>query len=74
MKGIYVEIGNTLQTVKKNSDGSLSPVRVQCVEGVGCNDCYFRPGNCEFLLCSIGDRFDRKSVIFTKVNEEGGAE
>lgn len=74
MKGIYVEVGKILQMTEKNSSGIIESVRVQCVEQAGCNGCYFRPGNCEFLVCSRWDRLDGKHVIFTEVNEEGGAE
>ena len=74
MRGIYVEIGDTLHAVKRDSGESVTSARVQCVEGEGCKDCYFRPGNCGLLLCSIGDRFDGKSVIFKEVEKKGGAE
>lgn len=73
MSGIYVEVGDCLQLSEKCA-GEKKRMRVKCVEQAGCNGCYFRPFNCESLECSRNDRLDGKSVIFVRVNEEGGAE
>lgn len=77
MKGIYLEVGDTLQVVETLEDMSRRIVRVQCVEKVGCVGCHFREHECESLLCSRMDRIDGKSVIFSEVERierKGGVE
>lgn len=71
---IYLEVGDILKVIERREDMSRKLLRVQCVEKIGCVGCHFRELNCESLLCSRIDRLDGKSVIFTEVNEEGGAE